>query len=99
MIRNYTYAEQMSEYLFEFANNFYTGLRMEIVILLHTCSNPSSKIFLKKYIVSTIKTILDKTPSVSQAKKKVFNSFFFRSTYTKRRSIKYNLIYFSKIYN
>lgn len=68
MIRNYTYAEQMSEYLFEFANNFYTGLRMEIVILLHTCSNPSSKIFLKKYIVSTIKTILDKTPSVSQAK-------------------------------
>lgn len=70
MIRNYTYAEQMSEYLFEFGNNFYTGLRMEIVILLHTCSNPSSKNLKKKYIVSTIKTILDKTPSVSQAKKK-----------------------------
>lgn len=58
----------MSEYLFEFANNFYTGWRMEIVVLLHTCSNTSSKHFLKNYIVSTIKTILDKTPSVSQEK-------------------------------
>lgn len=57
------------------------------------------KTFFKKLYCINNKNYSRQDPIRFSSKNKVFNSFFFRSTFSKRRSIKYNLIYFSKIYN